>query len=128
MEPRDIDITLNIKNFKVGKFLHLYATDIISDFERNHPKLVPYLLRSLSVGNPRESLKTAKDLEEVLKTFYTSVKELRKSIEEYMVSELDEKKDGLGDRYITTDGSMGFSFQAGKEKVIVASTETNKKE
>lgn len=128
MEPRDIDITLNIKNFKAGKFIHLYATEAIADFQRSHPKMTPYLLECLKIGNPRQSLKAAEELEEVSKNFHKSIKKLRKLIEEYMVSELAEKQEGMGDKYIATDGSMGFSFQSGKEKVIVASMETDKKE
>jgi hypothetical protein len=119
MKPKNIDLTLKIKNYKAGRFLKLYATEEIGDFEKAHPRIIPRLMKSLSIGDPRESLKAAEDLEEILDNFLNSIKVLRSSIQDYMVSQLDPKIEGEGSQFITPDGGIGMSFIPGKEKVTV---------
>lgn len=128
MEPRDIKLSVDIKNYKVGKYLHLFATEAISDFQKTHPQIIPDLLLSLKTGNPRQSLETVIKLEECLDVLHNSIKYLKSSIEEYMVSELGPKEAGKGDQFITTDGGMGFSFKKGEEKVIVKQGSKNEEE
>ena len=119
MKVKDISISLNIKNFKVGKFLHLYATEAIGDFQKVHPRIIPILMQSLKIGDPRQSLNACVELDNSLNILHQSVKQLRELIEEHMMSEMPEKVEGQGDQFISTSGGMGFSFKAGKEKVTV---------
>jgi len=128
MKPKNIDLTLKIKNYKAGRFLKLYASEEIGDFEKAHPRIIPRLMKSLSIGDPRESLKAAEDLEDILDNFLSSVKVLRSSIQDYMVSQLDTKIEGEGSQFITPDGGIGISFVPGKEKVIVKTADKDPKE
>jgi hypothetical protein len=127
MKPKNIDLTLKIKNYKAGRFLKLYASEEIGDFEKAHPRIIPRLMKSLSIGDPRESLKAAEDLEDILDNFLSSVKVLRSSIQDYMVSQLDPKVEGEGSQFITPDGGIGISFVPGKEKVIVKTADEDPK-
>ena len=127
MKPKNIDLTLKIKNYKAGRFLKLYASEEIGDFEKAHPRIIPRLMKSLSIGDPRESLKAAEDLEDILDIFLSSVKVLRSSIQDYMVSQLDPKVEGEGSQFITPDGGIGISFVPGKEKVIVKTADEDPK-
>ena len=127
MKPKNIDLTLKIKNYKAGRFLKLYATEEIGDFEKAHPRIIPRLIKSLSIGDPRESLKAAEDLEEILDNFLNSTKVLKSSIQDYMVSQLDPKIEGEGSQFITPDGGVGMSFVPGKEKVTVKTSDDNLK-
>lgn len=124
MKPRDIDLVLKIKNFKAGKFLHLYITEALAMFQRAHPRIVPHLLTSLKGGNPRLSLKHAKELEETAEILLSSAKELVKYVEDYMVIELPEKVEDQGDQYINTDGGIGVSFVQGEESVSIKTADT----
>ena len=119
MEPRDIEIILKIKNFKAGKFLRLYAEDTLVEFQNNHPKIVPHLLHSLKIGDPRQSLKLATQMEESLESLMGSIRNLKEAIETYMVSELLEKEEGEGDQFITPEGGIGVSFVEGEESVTI---------
>ena len=106
MKVKDIELKLNIKNYKAGKFLHLLALDSIEAFERRHPDVIPLLLASLKHGDPKKSLQKSKELEQ-----------LRKNVETYMYSELENDEDGKGTSFITPNGNMGFAFEKGKETV-----------
>ena len=97
MEPRDIEIILKIKNFKAGKFLHLYAEDVLMDFQKRHPRIIPSLLHSLKIGDPRESLRFATQMEESLESLLGSIQNLKEAVSTYMVSELPEKEEGKGE-------------------------------
>jgi hypothetical protein len=120
MKIKDIELKLNIKNYKAGKFLHLLALDSIESFERRHPEILPLLLESLKHGDPKKSLKMAKKLEDLLTSFLGKVTELRENIETYMYSELENDEEGKGTSFITPDGNIGFAFEKGKEVVEVA--------
>ena len=117
MKVKDIELKLNIKNYKAGKFLHLLALDSIEAFERRHPDVIPLLLASLKHGDPKKSLQKSKELEELFKDMYLRTKQLRKNVETYMYSELENDEDGKGTSFITPNGNMGFAFEKGKETV-----------
>jgi hypothetical protein len=119
MKPRDIELKLNIKNYKAGKFLHLMAIDAIEDFERNHPKTIPLLLASLKHGDPVNSLKMASKLERLAESLLSSIASLKENIEDYMSNEIEEMEDGQGSQYITTSGNMGFAWKQGEESIEV---------
>tara|TARA_R100001443_G_scaffold103816_1_gene112278 strand:+ start:1215 stop:1643 length:429 start_codon:yes stop_codon:yes gene_type:complete len=121
MEPKDIELKLNIKNYKAGKFLHLLALDSIEAFEKSHPNVIPLLLTSLKHGDPKKSLEMAERLEIIVEHLLNNTKSLKENIEKYMYSQLEEefKKEGSGSKYITTSGNVGFAFEKGKETVEV---------
>ena len=121
MEPKDIELKLNIKNYKAGKFLHLLALDSIEAFEKSHPNVIPLLLTSLKHGDPKKSLEMAERLEVIVEHLLKNAKSLKENIEKYMYSQLEEefKKEGSGSKYITTSGNVGFAFEKGKETVEV---------
>ena len=81
-------------------------------------------MTSLKGGNPRLSLKHAKELEETAEILLSSAKELVKYVEDYMVDELPEKVEGQGDQYINTDGGIGVSFVQGEESVSIKTADT----
>ena len=117
MEPKDIELKLNIKNYKAGKFLHLLALDSIEAFEKSHPNVIPLLLTSLKHGDPKKSLEMAERLEIIVEHLLNNTKSLKENIEKYMYSQLEEefKKEGSGSKYITTSGNVGYAFEKGKE-------------
>ncbi len=121
MEPKDIELKLNIKNYKAGKFLHLLALDSIEAFEKSHPNVIPLLLTSLKHGDPKKSLEMAERLEIIVEHLLNNAKVLKENIKIYMYSQLEEefKKDGSGSKFITTNGNVGFAFEKGKETVEV---------
>ena len=119
MKPRDIELRLNIKNYKAGKFLHLMAVDAIEDFEKKHPKTIPLLLASLKHGDPVNSLKMVSKLERITESLLSSIISLKENIEEYMASEVEDSKEGEGSQYITTGGNMGFAWKQGEESIAV---------
>ena len=127
MEPRDIEFILKIKNFKVGKFLHLYAEDALMDFQKRHPRIIPSLLHSLKIGDPRESLRFATQMEESLESLLGSIQNLKDAVNTYMVSELPEKEEGKGDQFITPEGGIGVSFIQGEESVKIDQEEEKPK-
>ena len=119
MKPRDIELKLNIKNYKAGKYLHLMAIDAIEDFEKSHPKTIPLLLASLKHGDPVNSLKMASKLTNITEALLSSVSSLKENIEAYMSVEMEEAEDSNGSQYITTNGNMGFAWKQGEESIEV---------
>jgi hypothetical protein len=117
MKVKDIELKLNIKNYKAGKFLHLLALDSIESFEKRHPDIIPLLLASLKHGDPKKSFQKAKELEKLFEVLHQKIKHLRENIEIYMYSELENDADGKGSTFITPDGNVGFAFEKGKETV-----------
>ena len=66
-------------------------------------------------------------IEDILDNFLNSIKVLRSSIQDYMVSQLDPKIEGEGSQFITPDGGIGMSFVPGKEKVTVKTSDDDSK-
>ncbi|MCS5551081.1 MAG: hypothetical protein NZ811_06140 [Gammaproteobacteria bacterium] len=127
MKPKDIELKLGIKNYKVGKFLHLLALDIIGDFERSHPRIIPSMLASLEFGDPKQSYEKVESLKEIVKTLHTSVENLSELVEEYMLSEIAPPKKGKGSQFITPEGGIGIAFVKGEESVAVETGSSPKK-
>ena len=69
-----------------------------------------------------------KELEKLFKSMYLRTKQLRKNIETYMYSELENDEDGKGSSFITPDGNIGFAFEKGKETVEMSFGEDKKEE
>ena len=124
MEPKDIELKLNIKNYKAGKFLHLLALDSIEAFEKSHPNVIPLLLTSLKHGDPKKSLEMAERLEVIVEHLLKNAKSLKENIEKYMYSQLEEefKKEGSGSKYITTSGNVGFALRKEKKPLRLTLT------
>jgi len=119
MKPRTVELKLNIKNYKVGKFLHLMAIDAFGDFEKKHPKVIPLLLASLKHGDPINSLKMVDRLESITEDLLTAISSLKENIDLYMYSEVNTPEEGEGSQYITTSGNMGFAWKQGEESIEV---------
>ena len=117
MKVKDIQLKLNIKNYKAGKFLHLFALDVLESLERSHPRIVPLLLASLKHGDPKKSLKKAEELEKLFEGLHKRSKHLRECIEDYMYSHLENDEEGKGSSFITPNGNLGFSYEKGKETI-----------
>lgn len=127
MKVKDIELKLNIKNYKVGKFLHLLATDSLENFERRHPEIIPLLLASLKHGDPKQSLKMVQKLEALFKSVSQDISHLRESVEIYMCEDFEDE-DGKGTSFLTPDGNIGFAFEKGKETVEVDFNSSKDKE
>jgi len=117
MEVKDIILNLNIKNYKVGKHLHLVLLDAIADFERVHPRVVPGLLAALRKGDGRGAKEGIEDLKKIVLTLSDQITELDIVIEEYMYKYI-KIKEGLAVHFIDTDGNTSYSMKK-DEKIIL---------
>jgi len=114
MESKNIEIKLNVKNFKVGKILHTVLTEYIADFEREHPRVLPSLYRALRSNDAREAKKNIENLKRILSILSDQVNELESAINEYMYSQIIIEE-GKGVKFLDTDGNTSWSMREGEE-------------
>jgi hypothetical protein len=123
VESKNIEIKLNVKNFKVGKILHTVLSEYVADFEREHPRVLPSLYRALKSNDAREAKKHIINLKKILTILTDQVIELDTAINDYMCSQIVEEE-GKGVKFIDTDGNTSWSMRKGEE---VELTEAPKK-
>jgi len=123
MKPKDINLKLNIKNYKAGKYIHLMALDAVETFERAHPTMVPLLLSSLRQGDPKHSFLKVEQLIQSVKDFSESLEQIRGLIHEHMYSEFEDTPKGKGHQYITPEGGIGISVVDGEETATIGGKE-----
>ena len=127
MEVKDIELKLNVKNFKAPKYIHLMALDAIQSFENNHPKSIPLLLSSLKIGDPKYSYNKIVQLLSTVEEFKESLEQVKLLIEEHMYNDFTEPTPGSGHQYVTPDGDIGVSLVDGKESVAIDQKEEKPK-
>ena len=130
MEPKDIEIKLNIKNYKVGKYIHLMTADAVGVFEKSHISIGKLLLSSLSCGDPKHSFLKVEEYIQSIKELNRSMEQIRDLIYDHMYSEFEDTPEGRGHQYITPEGGIGISIIEGKEAVTIggAAKELEKEE
>lgn len=117
MKSKNINITLNVRNFKVGKILHTVLIEAIADFERDHPRIVPGLLDSLKRGDARGAKDKIDTFKKTVNNLNIQVEDLERSITEYMLSQI-EVEEGQAVPYINTNGDQAFSLKKDEELVL----------
>lgn len=123
MEPKDIKMKLNIKNYKAGKYIHLMTLDAVETFERAHPTVVPLLLSSLKQGDPKHSFLKVEQLIQSVKDFGESLEQVKGLIYEHMYREFEDTPKGKGHQYITPEGGIGISVVDGEETATIGGKE-----
>ena len=128
MKIKDIDFTLKVKNHKASKYLRVLLLDILEEFERKHPRIIPSLERTLKNGDGRSAREKAEQFVQLTKEVHMSAKQLLKAIDQYMCDELIIEE-GKAVPFITPDGDQAWSMKDDEEVVIGGKKEelTNKK-
>jgi hypothetical protein len=119
MEVKDIELRLNIKNFKAPKYIHLMTLDAIQSFEGAHPTIIPLLLSSLKMGDPKYSYEKVVELLNTIDQFKNSLEQIKDLVEEHMYKDFSETPEGLGHQYVTPEGGIGVSLVDGEETVVI---------
>ena len=119
MEVKNIELKLDIKNFKAPKYIHLMTLDAIQSFENDHPRILPLLLSSLKAGDPKYSYEKVVELLSSLDQFRESLEQIKDLVHEHMYKEFSETLEGSGHQYTTPDGNIGISIVEGKETATI---------
>ena len=110
MKSEKTKLSLNIRQHKIGKFLHLFARESIEDFQNSSYREVQDLLSSLKKGDASVATKNVEHYIKTLKTHLDDLEQVSSLIEKDLSKNLLPSEEGEAEMYTDTSGGVTWNI------------------
>jgi bisphosphoglycerate-independent phosphoglycerate mutase (AlkP superfamily) len=110
MKSEKIKLSLNIRQHKIGKFLHLFARESIEDFQNSSYREVQDLLSSLKNGDASVATTNVEHYIKTLKNHLEDLEQISSLIEKDLSKNLLPSEEGEAEMYTNTNGGVTWTI------------------